>query len=75
MATGKKQRPNHVLLREYLDQKNLSVRKFAELVGCSKSMVGACIKGTARPGLQLATRIEQQTRRKVLATRWTQSAA
>lgn len=58
------------LLAQHLDAAGLSQADFAGRVKCSPSFLNELVKGSKKPGLDLAVRIERETRGAVPAQSW-----
>ncbi|MDB6454472.1 helix-turn-helix domain-containing protein [Falsirhodobacter sp. 20TX0035] len=57
-------------LSRYLDENGLSQRAFAALIGCSPSYLSEILKGSKRPGLELAVAIQRETARLITVEMW-----
>jgi DNA-binding XRE family transcriptional regulator len=62
-------------LTQYRAKHGLSQRAFADLVGVDKSIISKIEAKKAKPGLELAGRIERETGGKVKAVSWIEALA
>lgn len=70
MVKRRKKRKGPELLSKFLDENELSLQGFADVLGCSKAMVGFLKLGSAPPGLELACKIEKATDGKIRPDSW-----
>lgn len=57
-------------LTEYRAENGINQRAFSEMVGVHKSIISKIESGVAKPGLDLAARIERATDGQVKAISW-----
>lgn len=48
-------------LRQYIDQNNLTIAKFSEMIDCDVSTVHRYLQGKRTPATRMLTRIHEQT--------------
>ncbi len=54
-------RRNTMLLKEYLERKNMTYQKFADSVGCCRDYISMMVRGLNKPGHRLARDISRAT--------------
>lgn len=61
-------------LRSYLSDNNLRQAEFAAAVGATQATISGLVNGTRSPSLDLAVRIERETKGAVPVSSWVQPA-
>lgn len=62
-------------LHTYLQERGISQRDFARLIGVDPGIVSRLSRGLMRPSLELAAKIETATRGKIKAVSWVSAPA